>query len=217
MTDNQQAPFTILDITAEDEDRVRQAAQILVDAFVEMAPDTWRDMESAREEVHDMLTPGRICRAAVTPDGVVLGWVGGIPAYDGLVWELHPLAVRPDVQRRGVGRALVEDFEAQVRARGGLTVMLGTDDEPGWTTLAGVDLYEATWDKIKNIQNPGGHPYEFYQKLGYVITGVVPDANGPGKPDILMSKRVAGPAGEGTDASPGTLQLMKTARDEGGA
>jgi len=35
-----------------------------------------------------------------------------------------------------------------------------------------------------------GHPFEFYQKQGYVITGVVPDANGVGKPDILMSKRV---------------------------
>lgn len=33
-------------------------------------------------------------------------------------------------------------------------------------------------------------PYEFYQKLGYAIIGVVPDANGLGKPDILMAKRV---------------------------
>jgi aminoglycoside 6'-N-acetyltransferase I len=47
------------------------------------------------------------------------------------------------------------------------------------------------WDKVKNIQNFKGHPYEFYQKMGYVITGVVPDANGRGKPDIMMSKRVA--------------------------
>jgi aminoglycoside 6'-N-acetyltransferase I len=31
---------------------------------------------------------------------------------------------------------------------------------------------------------------EFYRKLGFVIVGVVPDANGPGKPDILMAKRV---------------------------
>jgi hypothetical protein len=27
--------------------------------------------------------------------------------------------------------------------------------------------------------------------MGYVISGVVPDANGVGKPDILMSKRVS--------------------------
>jgi hypothetical protein len=36
-----------------------------------------------------------------------------------------------------------------------------------------------------------GHPFEFYQKCGFVIVGVVPDANGYSKPDILMAKRVA--------------------------
>jgi aminoglycoside 6'-N-acetyltransferase I len=34
------------------------------------------------------------------------------------------------------------------------------------------------------------HPYEFYQKMGYTITGVMPDANGIGKPDIFMSRRI---------------------------
>ena len=31
---------------------------------------------------------------------------------------------------------------------------------------------------------------EFYRKLGYAIIGVVPDANGRGRPDIYMSKRL---------------------------
>lgn len=35
------------------------------------------------------------------------------------------------------------------------------------------------------------HPYEFYQKLGYSIVGVLPDANGFEKPDIFMAKRVS--------------------------
>jgi hypothetical protein len=39
-----------------------------------------------------------------------------------------------------------------------------------------------------SIRNLKHHPYEFYQKLGYQIVGVIPDANGPGKPDILMAK-----------------------------
>ena len=43
--------------------------------------------------------------------------------------------------------------------------------------------------KIKNIK---GHPCEFYQKMGFVIVGIMPDANGPGKPDIFMSKRIGG-------------------------
>jgi len=36
----------------------------------------------------------------------------------------------------------------------------------------------------------GSHAFLFYQKVGYVVTGVMPDANGLGKPDIFMSKRV---------------------------
>lgn len=58
------------------------------------------------------------------------------------------------------------------------------------TTLGGVNLYPNVWQHIANIKNPQGHPYEFYQKVGFVIVGVMPDANGPGKPDIFMAKRL---------------------------
>ena len=138
-----------------------------------------------------MLEAERICRFAVDEQGNLLGLIGGIPGYAGNVWELHPLAVQPDQQGHGIGRALVEDLEEQVRSRGGLTITLGTDDEDSMTSLSNVDLYENTWEKIQNIQDLKGHPFGFYQKLGYVITGVVPDANGRGKPDILMAKKIA--------------------------
>ena len=137
-----------------------------------------------------MLQTERICRVAVDEQGNLLGIIGGIPQYDGLVWELHPLAIQPDSQGQGIGRALVEDFEEQVRLRGGLTVTLGTDDQDNMTSLSDADLYENLWEKIRNIRNLKNHPFEFYQKMGYAITGVMPDANGTGKPDILMSKRV---------------------------
>ncbi len=137
-----------------------------------------------------MLEAERICRAAVNDDGKLLGIIGGIPQYDGLVWELHPLAVQPTMQGKGVGKILVEDFEEQVRSRGGLTITLGSDDEDEMTSLSNIDLYENLWDKIRNIRNLKHHPFEFYQKMGYIITGVVPDANGPGKPDISMSKKI---------------------------
>jgi aminoglycoside 6'-N-acetyltransferase I len=41
-----------------------------------------------------------------------------------------------------------------------------------------------------NLYRAGTHPYEFYQKIGYKIVGVIPDANGLGKPDIWMAKRL---------------------------
>ena len=72
-------------------------------------------------------------------------------------------------------------------------IYLGSDDEHGMTSLYGVDLYDDTFGKIANIQDKGGHPFQFYEKMGYKIVGVLPDANGIGKPDILMAKRIGSP------------------------
>ncbi len=180
----------IITLSSDDNRLIQQAAQLLVDAFREHWPDAWPTLEEGLKEVGEMLETGRFARAAVDEKGNLLGMIGGIPAYDGHVWELHPLAVQPALQGQGIGRALVEDFEEQVRSRGGLTITLGSDDEDGMTSLANTDLYENLWLKIRDIRNLKGHPFEFYQKMGFVITGVVPDANGPGKPDILMAKRV---------------------------
>lgn len=180
----------IISPSPQDEHIIQQAAQLLVDAFREHWPNAWPTLEEGLQEIHEMLQADRICRAAIDEEGNLLGIIGGISQYDGNVWELHPLAVQPAMQGHGIGSALVRDLEEQVRLRGGLTITLGTDDEDGMTSLANVDLYENLWEKIRDIRNVKDHPFEFYQKLGYIITGVVPDANGPGKPDILMAKRV---------------------------
>jgi aminoglycoside 6'-N-acetyltransferase I len=180
----------IISLSSDDHSLIQQAAQLLVDTFREHWPDAWSTLEEGLEEVREMLESERICRIAVDEKGNLLGMIGGIPGYDGNVWELHPLAVQPSLQGQGIGRALVEDFEEQVRLKGGLTITLGSDDEDGMTSLSNVDLYENPWEKIRDIRNLKNHPFEFYQKMGYVITGIVPDANGRGKPDILMGKRV---------------------------
>ena len=140
-----------------------QMAQLLVDAFREHWADAWETFEDGLKEVEEMCEAERICLVAIE-DEKLLGMIGGIPEYDGKVWELHPLAVQPGLQGKGIGRALVMAFEEQVRQRGGLTIMLGSDDQNEMTSLAMVDLYENLWDKVKNIQNFKGHPYEFYQK-----------------------------------------------------
>lgn len=180
----------IIDLRPDDEATIRQVAALLVEGFKEHWPNAWPDTQAALETVRESFGADRVSRLAVEEGGVVLGWISGISQYDGYVWELHPLVVRPDSQRRGIGRALVADLEERVRERGGLTIWLGTDDEDNMTTLSGVDLYPNVFEHIARIRNLRGHPYEFYQKLGFVIVGVLPDANGPGKPDIYMAKRV---------------------------
>ncbi len=180
----------IVDLTADNPVIIRQAAALLVAAFKDHAPNAWPDMDAALAEVHEALEPEKVCRVALNDQEEVLGWVGAIPQYATTAWELHPLVVQPAYQGQGIGRALVTDLEEQVRARGGLTLYLGTDDEDFRTSLSQVDLYENPWEHIANIRNLNRHPYEFYQKLGYTIVGVLPDANGWNKPDIWMAKRV---------------------------
>jgi aminoglycoside 6'-N-acetyltransferase I len=178
----------IVDLDTSNEVAVRQAAALLVEGFKEHWPDAWPNMDAALEEVRESFGEGRISRAAVDESGAILGWIGGIDSYDGNAWELHPLVVRPDLRRQGIGRALVADLEERVRERGGYTLWLGTDDEGGMTTVSGVDLYPNVLEHLANIKNLRSHPYEFYERLGFSIIGILPDANGPGKPDIFMAK-----------------------------
>jgi len=168
----------------------QQAAEILVAAFKHDYPESWPTLGDGLEEVDEALDSKRISRAAVDDEGRVLGWIGGIEGYHGHAWELHPLGVHPDFQGQGIGTKLVRDFEQQVLTRGAHTVYLGSDDETGQTSLTGMDLYPDVLNNLANIQDVRRHPFVFYQKLGYVIVGVIPDANGFGKPDILMAKRL---------------------------
>jgi aminoglycoside 6'-N-acetyltransferase I len=180
----------IITLSPDNASLIQQTAQLMVVAFQEHWPDAWPTIEEGLKEVHEMLESERICRVAVDENGNLLGIIGGIPGYDGHVWELHPLAVQPSLQGQGIGRALVQDLEEQVRLKGALTITLGSDDQDGMTSLADVNPYENLWEKIRDIRNLKHHPFEFYQKMGYIITGIVPDANGIGKPDILMAKRM---------------------------
>ncbi len=183
--------ISIVDLNPRDHASIEAAAAILVRAFAEHWPSAWPTQAEALEEVREFADASdRICRLALNDAGEVIAWIGGIPEYDGHVWELHPLCVHPDWQGQGVGAALVRDFEARVAERGANTIFLGSDDEAKLTSLGGRDLYPDVLGAAADIQAQRGHPLGFYQKLGFVVVGVVPDANGPGKPDILMAKRV---------------------------
>ena len=171
-------------------DLIDQAARLLHEAFLGRTEE-WQDLDSAREEVLVSLAADRISRVAVDHAGTAIGWIGAIPSYAGRVWEIHPLVVATAHRRRGVGRALVEDLERIVARRGGLTLWLGSDDENAETTAGGADLYADVPGAIRDLRKlRGEHPCEFYLRLGFRVTGFLPDANGRGKPDIFFAKRV---------------------------
>jgi aminoglycoside 6'-N-acetyltransferase I len=180
----------IIDLSPDDKSAIEQVAMLLIEGFAEHSPDAWPDRDSALDEVRQSFGADCISRIALYDDGTVLGWIGGRSSYDGNVWELHPLVVDIHYQNQGIGRELVRDFEEIAKERGGSTVFLGTDDENYQTTLSGINLYPNVFEYIAHIRNLNHHPYEFYLKCGYAIVGVIPDANGPGKPDILMAKAI---------------------------
>jgi aminoglycoside 6'-N-acetyltransferase I len=126
---------------------------------------------------------------AALESGALAGWIGVIETYDH-GWEMHPLVVAPAHQRRGLGARLLRELEARVKARGVLTLYLGTDDDFGGTNLFGRDLFPNVASHIAAIAETQGHPFGFYRKQGYEVVGLFPDVNGFGKPDIFMAKRL---------------------------
>lgn len=188
--------FRIEDLTAGDVSRTEQAARILHEYFSPLG--AWTTMEEARSEVVESIRPEKISRVALSDDGAVVGWIGAMPGYDGLVWELHPLVVASSHRRRGIGSALINDLEKLLVARGAITLWAGSDDLAGETSLGGVDLYSALPAALNDVRSWGRHPLPFYQSLGFHIIGVMPDANGPGRPDIFLGKRLGATPVEGT-------------------
>jgi aminoglycoside 6'-N-acetyltransferase I len=79
--------------------------RVLVAAFPRHI--AWFHMEMALKEVIRSLDPPVFSRVAQVRTGIILGWIGAIPIFEGRVWEIHPLAVHPACQRCGIGRALV--------------------------------------------------------------------------------------------------------------
>jgi aminoglycoside 6'-N-acetyltransferase I len=143
----------VIDLNESDKKTVQAAAEILVLAFQYLPMPAWPDLPTALEEVEEFRTPSRIARVFLSESGDPVGWIGGMSHYSGRVWELHPLAVHPDWQRKGIGRLLALDLEEQVRQRDGITINLGTDDENDATSLSGVDLYPDVWEHIRRIRN----------------------------------------------------------------
>ncbi len=176
--------MNIIQLTIDNKQYIREAADLLIQAF----PNSYSDC--ANEEVLKCLDEERVAIAAID-NGRLVGFVGAIPQYGVTAWELHPLVVSKSYHSQGIGTKLCNELERILHEKGCLTIYLGSDDETGSTTLSNTNLFADTFEKINNIKNIKRHPYEFYQKIGYKIVGVIPDANGIGKPDIWMAKSIS--------------------------
>ncbi len=173
----------------ESNDLKLQAARILATAYGDGAS-PWPNVRSAMGEVEACVDLPNVC-VGLCEGERLLGWVGLRPMYE-KTWELHPLAVALEEQRKGFGTLLVREIEREAAARNLAGIALGADDDRFRTSLSRTDIDESNiFDELKNIRNLEGHPYEFYRKCGYMIVGMIPNANGKRKPDIWLWKALA--------------------------
>lgn len=173
----------------ESKETMEQAAKILLETFP--AAKMWPDLneETALETVEKSIADENIC-IGIKVDNQLIGWVGLMPMYK-KTWELHPMAILPKFQGKGYGKILLNEMEKIAREKGIIGIFAGSDDEMNKTSLSQKDITgENIFEEIRNIKNYDNHPYEFYMKCGFSIIGIIPNANGHHKPDILLWKDI---------------------------
>ncbi|AOR25019.1 GNAT family N-acetyltransferase [Clostridium taeniosporum] len=175
----------IIPLLSKNKNYIKQCAMLLKTNFKD-----FYNIEIAKKAVFNSIDERKISIIAVDENNNVLGWICGVEEYNAHVWEIQPLVIRKENQGNGIGKLLIGELEKLVALRGGITIILGTQDEGNSTSLSGKDIYTDIFKQIENIKNLNHNTYEFCLKLGYKIVGVIPDSNGFGKPDILMAKRV---------------------------
>lgn len=181
--------MNVLDLRAfQNEQLIAELTEMLHRAFP--GSDGYPTLEGARAEVLESLEEGRVSLVALDDDGHAGGWIGAIESYNGCAYEMHPLVVHEAWQGQGLGRRLVQELEERLRATQAVSIYLGTDDADYRTNLGGIDLYPEPLKHAERIESTNNHPVVFYRKMGYVVVGVLPDANGFGRPDIFMAKRI---------------------------
>ena len=180
---------TIVDFAHFTDDHRADAATVLRDALAHL-PSGYGEAGQAQAEVAARAAASDWLGYAAFDGERLVGWIGALMTYRH-GWEIHPLVVAPNRQRRGIGSALLARLEARARSDGALTLFLGSDDDYGGTTLFGRDLLPDVLGQARTLRATArGHPLTFYRRHGYVVVGVLPDVNGAGRPDILMAKRL---------------------------
>lgn len=168
----------------------RRAAAVLHDASAPCTPQPWPTLADALAEVQHAFAADRVALAAMDDDRLV-GWAAALPtSYGGQTWELHPLVVDPPAQGAGVGTALVDGLLERLGTRAAGTLLVSTTDGDRATSIGGIDLFPGVLDHLRTVRERRRHPLGFLRRCGFEVVGVVPDAAGPGRHDILLATRV---------------------------
>jgi GNAT superfamily N-acetyltransferase len=112
---------------------------------------SFREAEDSEEQLDSYIDLGRLW-VARTSDGETMGHLHAVPR-EAEVWEVTNTAVAESARGQGVGRALLERAVDEARTAGASRVIVAT----------------ATAD-VGNLR--------FYQRCGFRMTHVVPDAFG---------------------------------------
>lgn len=178
------SPYTITTLDFTNSHDVAQVAAVLHAGFSGRSP-AWPTYTMAHAEVCAQSDPSNINLVARTATQIV-GWIGAHPQYNGHAWELHPLVVAPAFQLQGIGRMLLNTLIHMLQSQQVNTLYAWSDDETQSTSLGGHTLYPDPLNHLANFQPTSHHAGGFYLRNGFVLSGVIPDANGTGKPDLLF-------------------------------
>jgi len=150
----------------------------------------WKTIEDAYDEIEELIQSDGYFYALIDNEKII-GWGGILPSYQGNVYEIHPMVIKNSYQNKGYGGLLLKHLEDKARSLGGLTIYAASDDEfeDRKSSLRGIDGYKDIYDKMKTF-DPKNHPARFYIKYGYQLIGLMPDANGIGKHDLILGKRL---------------------------
>jgi ribosomal protein S18 acetylase RimI-like enzyme len=101
-------------------------------------------------------------------NSTVAGYIcyGPTPLTEG-TWDIYWVAVAPENQERGIGTALIESAEKEIRKANGRLVIIETSSIPA---------YEKT--------------RRFHVGRGYQIVARIPDFYAPGDDKLILQKRL---------------------------
>jgi aminoglycoside 6'-N-acetyltransferase I len=174
----------------ESEKIKKQAAEILYTTFTEINGNLWlKNEKDAFDEVKECIKEPNIC-VGIKLENELIGWCGLRQMYE-KTWELHPIVIKKEFHGKKYGKKLLGEIEKIACENGIIGIAAGSDDETNSTSLSEKEINgENIFEEIKNIKNYKNHPFEFYKKCGYIIIGIIPNANGQNKPDIWLWKDI---------------------------